>query len=207
MNDTWEFERDPLAALSRGDDGPFEAFVVSETPLFLSFFQRLGASTAEAEDLVQDLFLKLFQSAPNYVREGRFEAFAFRIARNAWIDRRRRAAVQPRRVPREGDERGGETRDRLNVASTGRPGPEISEPIVDVSRREEAGRLRAALQQLSDSHRLVFELGVIQELPYSEISEALEIPVGTVKSRMYHAVRKLRSALGVEDDVAGEESA
>ena len=56
--------------------------------------------------------------------------------------------------------------------------------------------LRAALAELPDKHRLVFELGILQELPYADISAALEIPVGTVKSRMFHAVRKLREALG-----------
>ena len=54
----------------------------------------------------------------------------------------------------------------------------------------------AAVRRLSERHRLVFELGVVQELSYAEISAVLEIPTGTVKSRMFHAVRRLREALG-----------
>ena len=57
-------------------------------------------------------------------------------------------------------------------------------------------RITAALEDLSDAHREVFILGQIQPLPYSEISEILEIPEGTVKSRMYTAMRRLRVALG-----------
>ena len=70
------------------------------------------------------------------------------------------------------------------------------EPLQGLSRTEEVERLRVALASLPDHHRLVFELGVVQELPYAEIGEILEIPVGTVKSRMFHAVRKLQEALG-----------
>ena len=72
---------------------------------------------------------------------------------------------------------------------------EIGEPHTQVSRDEEVARLRSALAELSEPHRIVFELGVVQELPYADISEALDIPVGTVKSRMFHAVRKLRAVL------------
>ena len=58
MRETWDSEHDPLVALRGGDAGPFEAFVTSETATFLGFFLRLGASRPEAEDLVQDLFMK-----------------------------------------------------------------------------------------------------------------------------------------------------
>ncbi len=60
--------------------------------------------------------------------------------------------------------------------------------------------MRAALEQLTEPHRLVFELAVYQELPYAEVSEVLGIPVGTVKSRMHNAVRALRDILAEEDE-------
>ena len=59
-------------------------------------------------------------------------------------------------------------------------------------------QLAAALAGLGEHHRLVFELGVVQELPYQEIGQILGIPVGTVKSRMFHTVRKLQEAMGEE---------
>ena len=57
MKGTWDDDRDPLAALRRGDPRLFEAFVGSETATFLRFFLRLGAGLHEAEDLVQEVFL------------------------------------------------------------------------------------------------------------------------------------------------------
>ena len=57
-------------------------------------------------------------------------------------------------------------------------------------------RPAAALSRLSEPHRLVFELAVYQELPYAEIGAVLDIPVGTVKSRMHNSVRALKEVLG-----------
>ena len=56
--------------------------------------------------------------------------------------------------------------------------------------------MRQALERLTEPHRLVFELAVYQERPYSEISELLCIPVGTVKSRMHNATTALKQLLG-----------
>jgi RNA polymerase sigma-70 factor (ECF subfamily) len=203
LKDSWDDESDPLAALREGRSGPFEAFVSAETRRFLGFFNRLGASRSEAEDLVQDTFLKLFRLAASpapdgtrserasYDAQGRFLAYAFRVARNVWIDRARRGASRPSVVS---DESGAleHSRDRRREALAGATpaGPETR-----LEREEESARIRGAVAALPDSHRLVFELGIIEELPYTAIAEALDIPVGTVKSRMFHAIKKVRDAL------------
>ena len=186
MKDRWEDERDPLAALRAGDPGPFEAFVADETRTFLAFFLRLGARQEEAEDLTQDVFLKLYRSSEGYQARERFVPFAFRVARNAWIDRRRRAAARPRVAEETEDGRA----PLVEEVPTTEGNPERG-----LVQREGADRVRRALGELSESHRAVFELGVLQELSYAEIAEVLSIPVGTVKSRMFHAVRRLRDIL------------
>jgi RNA polymerase sigma-70 factor (ECF subfamily) len=200
LNGASDAEPDPLAALRDGDPGPFEAFVRAETPTLLAFFLRLGAGRAEAEDLTQDTFLKLFRHAPQYRAQDRFAPYALRVARNAWIDRRRRASVRPAPAA------GGEAEDER---------PEVNEPVERrgpfelASAGEERRRVTDALAALPDHHRLVFELGVLQELPYAEIADALDIPVGTVKSRMFHALRRLRAELARDDgprDGTGEEA-
>ena len=178
-------EPDPLVALQNGDARPFEAWVRQDAASFLAFFRRLGASRSESEDLAQEVFLKVFRNREHYQPGGRFRAFAFRVARNAWIDHRRRGSVRPPSAA------GGVEEDEARPpVSDDAPSPEER-----ASRREQAGRVRAALAQLSEGHRMVFELGIQQELPYSEIADLLGIPEGTVKSRMFHAVRKLREML------------
>ena len=104
MRTRWDGIRDPLAALAAGQTAPFEAFVAKEAGTLLGFFRRLGAGPGEAEDLVQETILKLFKGAKNYQPTGRFEAYAFRAARNVWIDTRRRAAVRERPRGELGDE-------------------------------------------------------------------------------------------------------
>ena len=61
---------------------------------------------------------------------------------------------------------------------------------------EEMGRLQEGVATLPDGQREVFEMGVLQDMGYAQISELLQIPVGTVKSRMFNAVRRLREFLG-----------
>ena len=187
MKGTWDSDRDPLVALQAGNPGLYEDFVSLESTTFLAFFRRIGASRSEAEDLVQDVFLKMFRNVSTYQPSGRFEAYAFRVARNAWIDRQRRRAARPRLV--------GSGRDEEDERSLLETAAEMPSPRLVAEQKEEAGRVQAALDHLSEGHRLVFELGVVQELAYSEISRLLEIPEGTVKSRMFHAVRKLREVL------------
>ncbi len=183
----WDLARDPLVALREGDPAPYEEFVRTHTRAFFAFFRRQGATLHEAEDLTQDVFLKLYNHAEHYRAQERFGALAMRVARNAWIDSRRRSASR-RTV----------SADDAPAPVEERPSPERA-VLEHLSEHEEAGRLRQALGRLPDAHRAVFELGVVEELGYADIASILGIPVGTVKSRMFHAVRKLRVALGEED--------
>jgi len=188
----WDLPVDPLEALNDGDPAPFEAFVRSHARVFFAFFRRQGAGLHRAEDLTQDVFLKLYHHAPRYRAEERFQRLCLRMARNLWIDDRRRAASR-------GGGRHTDAAAPEDARPVGRDRP-ADEPDALVADREEADRLRAALAELPDTHRMVFELGVLQELGYAEIAGLLEIPVGTVKSRMYHAVRKLRRAVGDDEE-------
>jgi len=194
-------DRDPLAALRAGDVGPFEDFVRAGTGSLLAFFRRLGADAQAAEDLTQETFLKMFHAAARYEPRERVEAYAFRVARNAWVDHCRRRAARPHDAVGSsldaGPARSGAGADGPLAAD----GPGALEGLM---RRESAERLRAAVGELPETHRLVVELALMQELPYGEIAAVLEIPVGTVKSRMFHAVRKLREALAEAPDSGGD---
>ena len=199
MKGNWDSDRDPLAALRKGNSAPFEAFVRSEAATLIGFFMRLGAEATEAEDLTQEVLLKLYRQAESYEPRQAFGAFALRIARNAWIDRRRRAGARPQ--PRSmhavgedgsGAEGGGSGSIEAGLAAAGR------EPGHELGVREELQRLRVAMSGLSPNHTLIFELAVVQERPYAEIAEELDIPIGTVKSRVFNALRKLREAMSAE---------
>lgn len=178
-------ERDPLLALAAGDAAPFEDFVRRHARTFVAWFRERGASLVRAEDLAQELFLRLYQQADRYRPEGRFLAFSFRLARNLWIDDCRSAALAPRAW--DGP---------ASAASAPEPAAPVPDPAARLARAEEEHELARLLAALPQAQRRVFELALEGELSYGEIGLLLDIPVGTVKSRMFHAVRRLRLLWG-----------
>lgn len=176
-------ERDPLVALCAGDPGPFEEFVRAWTRNLTAFFCRQGAALGHAEDLTQETFLKLYKSAGRYRARERFTAYCFRTARNVWIDECRRSATRAEQAPAR----------EMALAPV-----EIiavqHDPCAGLIFAEEERDLRALLDGLPPGQRRVLELALLAELGYAEIAALLAIPIGTVKSRMFHALRRLRGA-------------
>ena len=136
----------------------------------LNFFWRQGVSVSEGEDLVQETYLRLWNYRDKYEASAKLSTFLFLIARQVRIDALRR---QTRREERE--EAWGKCRPETEPAPEHCMGSDV----------------RWAVSQLSEPLREVVELGVFQDLPYAEVGEILGIPVGTVKSRMSNALKKL----------------
>ena len=136
---------------------------------------RLLGDQGLAEDLVQETFLRLWRSAPSFDPDrGTVRTFLFTIARRATVDLWRRR------------------RDRIEVA-----GSEI-EPVVEDEAFEAllvSLDVRDALDELTSKHREVLELHYRGDLTQQQISERLEVPLGTVKTRTYHALRALKGKL------------
>ncbi len=182
---------DLLARYRDGDGQAFRQLVEQFRDRMVQFFFRLCWDRDRAEDLTQDLFLKLMIGARRYRPEGRMATFVYRVATNLWIDHYRQSKPRPRfqsydqvTLPSGEVER--------PVEYAGREAP----PVEQISDGEEKQAMRKALERLTEPHRIVFELAVYQERPYQEISELLGIPVGTVKSRMHNAVAALKVMLG-----------
>jgi RNA polymerase sigma-70 factor (ECF subfamily) len=126
-----------------------------------------------AEELVQETFVRLWRSAGQFDPErGSAATFIFTIARRLAIDLWRRPSS--RLVPPQ-------------------PAPEPSEDQVD--RLLVGLEVRDALDSLSEAHRQVLELSYRHQLKQTEIAERLGVPLGTVKTRSYHALRSLRAEL------------
>ena len=181
---------DLLLAFQLGDRGAFDAIVLQYQAPLTRFFYRLCWDKDRAEDFAQDVFLKVLRGARNYKPQGKLSTFLFRIATNRWIDHYRSVKPRPRlrSLNQVQDESDSPMADRIPA--------EIGDPSAVLEEDQEKIRLRQAIHQLSLPHRLVFELAVYQNLPYSQISELLEIPEGTVKSRMHNATKALKAILG-----------
>ncbi|MGC6486614.1 MAG: RNA polymerase sigma factor [Planctomycetota bacterium] len=190
-------ETDLLARYRDGDADAFRELVEEYRGRMLQFFYRLCWDRDRAEDLCQELFIKLIVGSKRYRPEGRMSTFVYRVATNLWIDHYRAQRPRPRMYSYDQA-----VRPDSDDAPRQFAGDDVapSERLID---GEERAALRRALERLTEPHRLVFELAVYQERPYGEISDLLGIPVGTVKSRMHNAVHALKEMLGSSRD-AGE---
>ena len=189
-----EAAQDLLVRFRSGDRQAFDEIVGAFQGRLVQFFYRLCWDLGRSEDLTQNLFLKLLKGARSYRPEGKLATFIFRIATNLWIDHYR--SMRPRQRLYSLDQ----------ALMTGKepPGAVTDVTPAQIAEEDEERRqLRGGLQHLTEPHRLVFELAVYQELPYAEIGEVLQIPVGTVKSRMHNSVKALKSLLA-ESGEGGE---
>ncbi len=183
---------DWLARFAEGDEAAFHRIVGEYQARLVQFYYRLCWDRDAAEDFAQDLFMKLLRGARRYRPEGKLSTFIFRVATNLWIDHYRSARPQPRLYSLD-QPMLGSGRSMAARVPAGGAGPQ--EVAID---GEQRAQLRAALESLTEPHRLVFELAVYQELPYAEIGQILGIPLGTVKSRMHNSVKALKAVLDPE---------
>jgi len=154
----------------------------------INFFYRLVWNEQQAEDLSQEVFCRVFVHRKSYKAKAKFSTYLFRIARNLWIDHYRSQGKMPRFASLSAP--AGKDGDELIDCI---PAPQSSEaPAVQ---SDIAMMLRKALEQLSEEQRLTFTLAKDQGMKYAEIAETLRVPVGTVRSRMHSAVRKLQKLL------------
>jgi RNA polymerase sigma-70 factor (ECF subfamily) len=155
----------------------------------LNFFFRLCWDRSLAEDFAQETLLRVYKSAKKWEPNAKFTTYLYRIARNYWIDHCRLMSTQKENVSLQMQVGG-------SASLIDRLPDEIKPPHDDLDRRELYSAIMLALEQLPEEQRMVFVLSEIEELRYQEISEIMEIPLGTVKSRMHTAVGKLQELLG-----------
>jgi len=147
----------------------------------------------EAEDLTQDIFLKIFRSLGTFDRRANFQTWLISVSRNLCIDYYR--SVRKER----------ETIDRQVTAEEVGPVSRDAGPLAALEQRDLAVLLRRALNALPDSLRLAVMMRDIQELSYQEIAERLQLPEGTVKSRINRGRKELaRQILRTREDEARE---
>jgi RNA polymerase sigma-70 factor (ECF subfamily) len=171
-----------------GEVAAFEELVQRHHRSLINYFYHLSRDRHLAEDWAQEVFLRLVAHAKSYVPRAKFTTFLYRIARNLWIDALRQRAHHRRPASLDAPNRDGE-RNETWLAS---PAVQPSEELVS---GEVAIAVRSAIDHLPEELRDVVVLGDLQGLRYAEIAEILDIPIGTVKSRMHTAVQRLKTLL------------
>jgi len=163
----------------RAEEQLEQTFVDCQDELFGALYYLVG-NAEDAREALQETFLKCWRHRADVARVQNLKAWIFRIALNAGRDMRGTAWRRRRRPLADGD-----------------PGLVTSDEQIgaDASRREETARLQQALLELRPQEQEVFLLRQNGQLTYEQIAESINLPVGTVKTRMRLALRKLREAL------------
>src|SRR5262249_47963031 len=159
-----------LERFAQGDEEAFEElFRRFQGPVF-AWTMRIVRDRGIAEDLTVETFWRIYRSRERFEPDGNFGAWAYRIATNLALSHVRRA-----RPEEDVDEE-----------------PAMAESPDAAERQETAARVRRAFERLPPRLRVTVMLALVEERPYPEIAEALGVPLGTVKSRVFRAVRILR---------------
>ena len=190
-----EEDQRSIAKFLSGDATGFEELYLKYRERFFAILMRVLRDREDALEATQEVFIKIHKGLPKYDPQARFFAWAYRVTMNHGIDRIRRRKVRKEQLYDEtfteprGDQRS--QHERFARAGESLEASEVREKIA------------AAVESLSEKHRAVFLLFSYEGLGYAEIAETLEIPIGTVMSRLYNARQKLREQLPPDWDPGG----
>jgi RNA polymerase sigma-70 factor (ECF subfamily) len=178
-----------LRKAQRGDERAFTLIVRAyETPVF-NYILRLIGDRSLAEDLTQEVFLRVYQGLPSFTRRSRFTTWLFQVTKNRVLDELRAVERRPRAVAALEDI------------------PPLEAVDVPPEQVEEMGTLWAAVNDLNVDLKMALLLRDVVGLSYSEIADSLEITLATVKWRIYKAREEVQLALAREGITFGYKSA
>jgi RNA polymerase sigma-70 factor (ECF subfamily) len=167
-----------------GEPGRFADLVCRHSDELFRFLARFLGNAAAAEDLVQEVFLQVHQSAASFDPTRRFKPWLFTIAANKARDllrSRRRRPEMPLDAVVAGESSEGQT-------FLGFLADESLSPDGTVSLEEQREQVRKVLAEMPERLREVLVLSYYHGFPYKEIAEILDVPLGTVKSRLHSAI-------------------
>ena len=184
-----EFEAQLIERVAQGDTRAFEALFRRYYPRLVAFFRGRTRDSHAAEELAQETMMIVWQRATRFNGTCRPSTWILGIGYRKFLEWQRAARKTRLSPAQRGQPFSEETADQEEAV-------DASADVDQLIRREALiESVREALRELPEDHRTVMELTFQQGLSYAEIAQVLDIPPGTVKSRMFHAKRKLREIL------------
>ncbi len=175
-----------------GDKQAFSILYERYSSSVLSYLYRMLGNVEDVESVGQEVFLRAFRFAATYRYPQKFSTWLFTITRNLAINNARRRKRSPVRNITE-----------LNLEGfdiSGDPHKVAAGATDDVEKREEIARVLVALEDLPTDQKEVIVLGVFQDLSYAEMEEITGTKAVTLRSRMFHGLKKLGRMLGGTDE-------
>ena len=174
-----------MGLVSAGDAGAFEHLVERHQRLVVGTVSRMLGNNSDAEDIAQQVFVRVWKSAKRYVPRAKFTTWLLKITRNlVFNELRRRARHAQVPLQTEAEEQERPIRDEHAVA-----------PDASLLEQELQRAIDAAIAALPETQRLAVILRRYEELSYEEIAETLDQSVSAVKSLLFRARTELRSSL------------
>lgn len=175
----------------QGDRQAFSILYERYNGAVLSYLYRMLGNLDDVESIGQEVFLRAFRFAPTYRYPHKFSTWVFTITRNLAINHARKRKRSPIRTMTalnlEGSE---ETGDAYQIAA---------KSTNDVEKREEIARMLVAMDDLPDDQKEVIMMGIFQDMSYAEMEEITGTKAVTLRSRMFHGLRRLAKLIGGND--------
>ena len=186
-------DEDLMRRTQQGDKAAFSILYERYSASVLSYLYRMLGNLEDVESIGQEVFLRAFRFAPTYRYPQKFSTWLFTITRNLAINQSRRRKRSPIRNLTELNLEG--------IDMSGDPYQVATRATDNVEKQEEITRVLKALDGLPTDQKEVIVLGVFQDLSYAEMEAITGAKAVTLRSRMFHGLRRLaRVAGGVEDD-------
>ncbi len=180
---------DLISRAQRREAVAFDGLVEAYGPRLYGYFYRLTGSRHDAEDLLQELFVRLVRMIDQYEHSDRFDGWVFRIATNLARDRVRRSKrAGGLQAPRGTALDEPDPLHEMPDTSAGQPGDAVQ-------RTEQLDRLQWAIRQLPEAERQVILLRHFSQMPFREIAEIMETPLGTALARAHRGLARLRELM------------
>jgi RNA polymerase sigma-70 factor (ECF subfamily) len=175
-----ENEAEVIARAQAGDTGAFEMLVVEHQTYAFNLAFRVLGNEQEAEDVAQEAFVRAWQALPRFRAQARFGTWLYRIVTNLCYTRlpklrRELLAIGENDILEHADHKTGIPQEGVEAA-------------------ERRAWLHRQIEELPESYRLLVALRYQQDLPYEEIASITGLPMGTVKTGLFRAKERLRSA-------------
>jgi RNA polymerase sigma-70 factor (ECF subfamily) len=179
-----------MGDLKDGNTSSFERLITKYEKNVFNVIYRFMGRTSDADDLSQEVFLRVWKSAPTWEPSAKFSTWLYRITANLCLsalrDRKRGGA----RISIDAAAEDAESDAGIEVEDTREDAPSAS-----MSREELAGRVKKVIAELPESQRMAVILSRFEEQSYEEIAEAMEITVAAVKSLLSRARENIRRKL------------
>jgi RNA polymerase sigma-70 factor (ECF subfamily) len=192
-----DIDQQLVARAQQGDKQAFELLVAKYQRKLLRLISRLVRDPAEAEDVAQDAFIKAYRALPQFRGDSAFYTWLYRIG----VNTAKNYLVSQGRRPPSSTEKDNEEAETFDDADALR---DINTPESILLSKEIATTVNAAMAKLPEELRTAISLREIEGLSYDEISEVMNCPIGTVRSRIFRAreaiAAELRPLLGTSAD-------